>query len=56
MYVCICQAVSDHTVRELLETMTLEEVKDETGACRTCCKCCDDLNKIEQEVRNERQI
>ena len=42
MYVCVCQAVSDHDIRRAVArgARTFEDVQTRTG-CTTCCGCCE---------------
>ena len=42
MYVCVCQAVSDHDIRRAIAggAHTFEDVQARTG-CTTCCGCCE---------------
>ena len=42
MYVCVCQAVSDHDIRRAVArgARTFEDVQTCTG-CTTCCGCCE---------------
>ncbi|ULJ62405.1 (2Fe-2S)-binding protein [Wielerella bovis] len=44
MYVCICNAISDHKIKEAvaLGASTLTDLKDSLGVA-TCCGCCADL-------------
>lgn len=44
MYVCVCNAVTDHAIRDaaLQGISTLEELSRHTG-CAACCGSCSDL-------------
>lgn len=44
MYVCICNAVTDHQIQELVAqgAQSLSELKDQLGIA-SCCGCCADL-------------
>jgi bacterioferritin-associated ferredoxin len=50
MYVCVCQAVSDHDIRRAVAAgaRDFETLQVHTG-CTTCCGCC------EQEARDALQ-
>lgn len=54
MIICICANINEASVRKGLEQMSLDEFKDATGACKNCCKCCDELKRIEYEVSSLR--
>lgn len=51
MIVCLCSGVTDSTIREMLVYTDLESIKEITGACQNCHKCCDML----KEIANEQQ-
>lgn len=44
MYVCICNAVTDHAIREAAESgvRDVAELRQRTG-CGDCCGSCEDL-------------
>jgi bacterioferritin-associated ferredoxin len=54
MYVCICNAITERTIREAAESgvRTLEELSRRTG-CSDCCGTCADLaqQKLEDTHR-----
>jgi bacterioferritin-associated ferredoxin len=52
MYVCICQAVSERTIRHMLTYMTPEQVKDETGACNVCTMCESEFMQLVNKFNN----
>lgn len=54
MIVCICANITDRTIREMLEYTDLEAIKKMTGACQKCCRCCDMLNEIADEIELSR--
>ena len=49
MIVCICKGITDSTIREMLTYTDLQGIKDMTGACTQCQKCCDALKEIARE-------
>ena len=58
MYVCICNAVTDHAIREAAESgvRTLAELTQRTG-CGDCCGNCVDLAaEILAETRRSRTL
>ncbi len=44
MYVCICNAITDHKIKEAVAAgaSSLTDLKDQLGVA-TCCGCCADL-------------
>ena len=44
MYVCICNAISDHKIKEAVAAgaSSLTDLKDQLGVA-SCCGCCADL-------------
>lgn len=44
MFVCICNAISDRQIQEVVATgaNSLEDLKSQLGVA-TCCGCCSDL-------------
>ncbi len=44
MYVCICNAITDHKIREAVAAgaSSLTDLKDQLGVA-SCCGCCADL-------------
>ena len=44
MYVCICNAITDHKIKEAVASgaNSLTDLKDQLGVA-TCCGCCADL-------------
>ncbi|MDO4997220.1 MAG: (2Fe-2S)-binding protein [Neisseria sp.] len=44
MFVCICNAVTDHQIKEVVAAgaNTLSDLKNQLGVA-TCCGCCSDL-------------
>ena len=44
MFVCICNAITDHKIKEAVATgaSSLGDLKDQLGVA-TCCGCCADL-------------
>lgn len=50
MYVCICNSVSDKTLRASFDdgNKTVEQLQEKTG-CGTCCGCC--LDMVEDLVK-----
>lgn len=58
MYVCVCQAVSDHDIRRAVArgAHTFEDVQAQTG-CTTCCGCCEGEARelVEAAVDSERR-
>ena len=44
MYVCICNAITDHKIKEAVSAgaSSLTDLKDNLGVA-TCCGCCTDL-------------
>jgi len=58
MYVCICNAVSERTIREAARTgvRTLAELSRRTG-CADCCGSCADLaSEILEETHRTRTL
>lgn len=58
MYVCICNAVTERTIREAARTgvRTLTELSRRTG-CADCCGSCADLaNQILEETHRTRTL
>ena len=58
MYVCICNAVTERTIREAARTgvRTLTELSRRTG-CADCCGSCADLaNEILEETHRTRSL
>lgn len=58
MYVCVCQAVSDHDIRRAVTrgARTFEDVQSCTG-CTTCCGCCEGEARelVEATLESERR-
>ena len=58
MYVCVCQAVSDHDIRRAVArgAHSFEDVQAQTG-CTTCCGCCEGEARelVETAVESERR-
>lgn len=44
MYICVCNAVSERTIRKAVDdgVKTMEQLRMRTG-CATCCGCCEPL-------------
>ncbi|EGZ47153.1 (2Fe-2S)-binding protein [Neisseria wadsworthii] len=44
MFVCICNAITDHQIKETVAAgaMTLSDLQAQLGVA-TCCGCCSDL-------------
>lgn len=57
MYVCVCKAVSDRTVRQLAqgEVLSLRDVTRRTGAGSSCGKCVPELRALVVGVGVETQ-
>lgn len=59
MYVCVCQAVSDHDIRRAVArgARTFEDVRARTS-CTTCCGCCegDARELVETTLESECQV
>lgn len=49
MIVCICKALTESTVREMLEYTDLESIKKLTGAGTQCESCVEILEEIAAE-------
>lgn len=58
MYVCVCQAVSDHDIRRAVArgARTFEDVQLRTG-CTTCCGGCENAARelVEDSLDTERR-
>jgi bacterioferritin-associated ferredoxin len=55
MIVCICASVTTSQVLNASHS-TLEDFKENTGACMQCCACHDMLNELwENKKRNEQK-
>lgn len=48
MFVCLCGAVSDSTVKRAIREgcNTLKKLQQATGVMQQCCKCCDDCKQL----------
>ncbi len=54
MYVCLCKGVTDHEIRDLLESPFIDDVDDVGAACGagTCCGSCrDEIRRLCDEAR-----
>lgn len=54
MYVCLCKGVTDHEIRDLLESPFIDDVDDVGAACGagTCCGTCrDEIRQLCEEAR-----
>jgi len=51
MIVCICANQNEQKVREgLIKTQCVKTYKQQSGACKQCCKCKDMIAAIALEV------
>lgn len=48
MYVCLCQGVSDNSIRKAINDgcRTVLQIRDRTGAATQCCKCVPEIRKM----------
>lgn len=54
MYVCCCKGVTDHEIRELLESPFIVDVDDVGAACGAgtgCGSCRDEIRQLCEEAR-----
>jgi len=58
MYVCICNGVTDHEIREVAAAgcTTLSELTMRTGCGSTCGSCLEQAQEILDEVRAVRTL
>jgi bacterioferritin-associated ferredoxin len=58
MYVCICNGVTDHEIREVAAAgcTTLSELTMRTGCGSTCGSCLDQAQALLDEVRATREL
>ena len=58
MYVCICNGVTDHQIREAAEAgcVSLTELTMRTGVGANCGSCLPSAEAILDEVRNRREL
>ena len=58
MYVCICNGVTDHQIREAAEAgcVSLTELTMRTGVGVNCGSCLPSAEAILDEVRNRREL
>ncbi len=57
MWVCMCKAVTDHEIRELLESPLIDDVDDVAAACGAgtgCGSCRDEIRRLCDEARGSR--
>jgi bacterioferritin-associated ferredoxin len=55
MYVCICNAVTDHQIREAVDNGydSLEKLRDELKVATGCGKCESCARRLLEEIRSE---
>lgn len=54
MWVCMCKGVTDHEIRELLESPLINDVDDVGAACgagTVCGTCRDEIHALCEEAR-----
>lgn len=54
MYVCLCKCVTDHEIRDLLESPFINDVDDVGAACGAgtgCGTCRDEIRELCDEAR-----
>ncbi len=53
MIVCLCRAVSDHTVKAAISAgaASVEQIRDVCGAGGDCRACCDLLESLVERTR-----
>jgi bacterioferritin-associated ferredoxin len=57
MIVCICANQNEKSVREgLKRTRCVKTFKNQTGACKQCCKCKHTIDSIALEVLGKNTI
>ncbi|QIL19786.1 (2Fe-2S)-binding protein [Thermomonas sp. HDW16] len=58
MYICICNGVTDHQIREAAEAgcASLAELTMRTGAGANCGSCLSSAEAILDDVRNRREL
>ena len=57
MWVCLCKGVTDHQIREVLESPLVDDVDDVGAACGAgtgCGSCRDEIRKLCEEARLRR--
>jgi bacterioferritin-associated ferredoxin len=56
MIVCICKALTENTIREMLEYSDIELIKQTTGAGTQCQTCLEKLEELAQEIRGNEDL
>jgi bacterioferritin-associated ferredoxin len=48
MYICLCEAVSDKTIKQAMNAgcQSVKEIRHATGAASKCCKCVPMIQEI----------
>lgn len=53
MIVCVCKALTERTIREMLEYSDIELIKQITGAGSQCQTCLETLEEIAADKKRE---
>jgi len=56
MIVCVCKAITERTIREMLEYTDIQTIKEMTGAGTQCATCEESLNIIASEHNEIEQV
>jgi len=51
--VCVCKALTERTIREMLEYTDLDSIKKTTGAGTQCESCVEMLDEIDADKKRE---
>ncbi len=52
MYICLCDAITDKTLKITIKNKNIYKIKDlhKIGLCNNCKKCCKEISRI---LKNE---
>ena len=55
MYVCVCRAVTDSKIEELVEggCKSLSDLQQKVSICNQCCSCKESIEKIMDEKQQK---
>jgi bacterioferritin-associated ferredoxin len=58
MYICVCNAVTDHAIRDAVAegARTLEDLTMRTGCASTCATCRDSAQALLDELLRRRDL
>lgn len=48
MYICLCDAITDKTLKNTIKNKNICKIKDlhRIGMCNNCKKCCSEIKRI----------